>query len=63
MSQTKHRSFHPDNGTVMDEVEQKMHIKDYRKSKNTPEIVFDDDDEFLDNPHYAEVEYLLRKNR
>lgn len=63
VSQTKHRSIRTENRNDMDELEQAMHIKAHRaKKKATNDYDFEDED-FDDESLYAEVEYLLRKNR
>ena len=64
MANTNHRSIRIDTRSQFDEEEQKLHIKDYRAKKNSvAELYLDEDEDFLEDPHYAEVEYLLRKGR
>ena len=63
MSQTKHRGVRVDRNSDMDEAEQVMHVKDYRAKKKSGNMEIDLDDDFINDPMYAEVEFLLRKNR
>lgn len=62
MSQTKHRAIKTDDNSQFDEVEQKLHIKDYRRQKKqvVEDELFDDD---YDEGMKAEIEYLLGKGR
>lgn len=59
MSQTIHRQRKPESG--LDEVEAKMHAKDRRAARNRVdvEVIFEDDD-FIESPYYADVEYFLK---